>query len=148
MNKVKIDTGAKSFEIEDLDGNVLGVFRFVPSDPGILNRYRECAEFFNNLQELIGDREPEEYLPDLEAKAAEKIDLLFGAPVAENFFKIASPFTMLEDGRVYAEAVIEVVGTIIEKEISVRQKKVDARMKKYTAKYLQNKKETPEKKPE
>lgn len=44
--KITFNTGAKSYEIVDQDGNELGVFRFIPSDAGILKRYKEAAAFF------------------------------------------------------------------------------------------------------
>lgn len=39
MEKVVVQTGAKTYQITDQDGNDLGVFRFIPSDAGILKRY-------------------------------------------------------------------------------------------------------------
>lgn len=36
MEKVVVQTGAKTYQITDQDGNDLGVFRFIPSDAGIL----------------------------------------------------------------------------------------------------------------
>ena len=43
MEKVVVQTGAKTYQITDQDGNDLGVFRFIPSDAGILKRYKEAA---------------------------------------------------------------------------------------------------------
>ena len=34
MEKVVVQTGAKTYQIADQDGNDLGVFRFIPSDAG------------------------------------------------------------------------------------------------------------------
>lgn len=45
MEKVVVQTGAKTYQITDQDGNDLGVFRFIPSDAGILKRYKETAAF-------------------------------------------------------------------------------------------------------
>ena len=95
-----VQTGAKTYQIADQDGNDLGVFRFIPSDAGILKRYKEAATFFTGINDKIKDKDFEEILPDLEKEAGEKIDLLFGAPVSESFFKITSPehITALETG--------------------------------------------------
>lgn len=71
----------------------------------------------------------------LEKEAGEKIDLLFGAPVSESFFKITSPFTVLESGETFAEQIITVIGGIIEKELDAREKAQQKRIKKYTDKY-------------
>ncbi|WP_342979451.1 MULTISPECIES: hypothetical protein [unclassified Ruminococcus] len=135
MEKVVFQTGAKSYQIVDPEGNELGVFRFTPTDAGILNRYKEVAAYFSKLGERIKGENLEAILPDLEKEAGEKIDLLFGAPVSENFFKITSPFTVLEDGEIFAEQIITVIGGIIEKELDAREKAQQKRIKKYTDKY-------------
>ena len=99
--KITFNTGAKNYEIVDQDGNELGVFRFIPTDVGILNRYKETAAFFASVGDKIKGEDLEEILPELEKEAGEKIDFLFGAPVSENFFKITHPFTILEDGQTF-----------------------------------------------
>ena len=48
--KITFNTGAKNYEIVDQDGNELGVFRFIPTDVGILNRYKETAAFFRKCR--------------------------------------------------------------------------------------------------
>lgn len=134
MEKVVVQTGAKTYQITDQDGNDLGVFRFIPSDAGILKRYKEAAAFFTGINDKIKDKDFEEILPDLEKEAGEKIDLLFGAPVSESFFKITSPFTVLESGETFAEQIITVIGGIIEKELEAREKAQQERVRKYIAK--------------
>lgn len=114
MEKVVVQTGAKTYQIADQDGNDLGVFRFIPSDAGILKRYKEAEAFFAGINDRIKGKDFEEILPELEKEAGEKIDLLFGAPVSEKFFKITSPFTVLESGETFAEQIITVIGGIIE----------------------------------
>ena len=83
MEKVVVQTGAKTYQIADQDGNDLGVFRFIPSDAGILKRYKEAAAFFAGINDRIKGKDFEEILPELEKEAGEKIDLLFGVPVSE-----------------------------------------------------------------
>lgn len=99
------------------------------------NGGKEAAAFFTEIDDKIKDKDFEEILPDLEKEAGEKIDLLFGAPVSENFFKITSPFTVLESGETFAEQIITVIGGIIEKELEAREKAQQERVRKYTAKY-------------
>lgn len=133
--KITFNTGAKSYEIVDQDGNELGVFRFIPSDAGILKRYKEAAAFFSGINDRIKNKDFEEILPELEKEAGEKIDLLFGASVSESFFKITSPFTIIDSGETFAEQIITVIGGIIEKELSEREKKQQTRIDEYVAKY-------------
>ena len=133
--KITFNTGAKSYEIVDQDGNELGVFLFIPSDAGILKRYKEAAAFFSGINDRIKNKDFEKILPELEKEAGEKIDLLFGASVSESFFKITSPFTIIDSGETFAEQIITVIGGIIEKELSEREKKQQTRIDEYVAKY-------------
>lgn len=57
MEKVVVQTGAKTYQITDQDGNDLGVFRFIPSDAGILKRYKEAAAFFTGINDKIKDKD-------------------------------------------------------------------------------------------
>lgn len=98
-------------------------------------RFLHENEFQFKPKFKIKDKDFEEILPDLEKEAGEKIDLLFGAPVSESFFKITSPFTVLESGETFAEQIITVIGGIIEKELDAREKAQQKRIKKYTDKY-------------
>ena len=51
--KIVVQTGAKTYQITDQDGNDLGVFRFIPSDAGILKRYKEAAAFFTGINDKL-----------------------------------------------------------------------------------------------
>lgn len=73
MEKVIVQTGAKTYQIADQDGNDLGVFRFIPSDAGILKRYKEAAAFFAGINDKIKDKDFEEILPDLERKPGRRL---------------------------------------------------------------------------
>lgn len=55
---------------------------------------------------------------------------MFGAPVSESFFKITSPFTILDSGEMFAEQIITVIGGIIEKELDAREKAAAEKDKK------------------
>ena len=83
------------------------MFRFIPSDAGILKRYKEAATFFTGINDKIKDKD----------------------------FEITSPFTILDSGEMFAEQIITVIGGIIEKELDAREKAQQKRIKKYTDKY-------------
>ena len=75
--KITFNTGAKSYEIVDQDGNELGVFRFVPTDVGILNRYKETAAFFASVGDKIKGGPWKRFFLELEKEDWGKgIDLL------------------------------------------------------------------------
>mgnify|MGYP000057830723 CR=1 FL=1 len=73
MEKIIVQTGAKTYQITDQDGNDLGVFRFIPSDAGILKRYKEAAAFFTGINDKIKDKDFEEILPNLEKKLVKRL---------------------------------------------------------------------------
>ena len=85
MEKVVVQTGAKTYQITDQDGNDLGVFRFIPSDAGILKRYKEAAAFFTGINERIKDKDFD-VIVGLEARG-----FMFGTPIAFDMKKAFVP---------------------------------------------------------
>ena len=73
MEKIIVQTGAKTYQIADQDGNDLGVFRFIPSDAGILKRYKEAAAFFTGINERIKNKDFEEILPIWKRKPGRRL---------------------------------------------------------------------------
>ena len=63
------------------------------------------------------------------------IDYLFNAPVAEKFFSITSPFTMLNSGQFFVENVMNAIRGVIEQKRDVKLKAVQNHVQKYTQKY-------------
>ena len=47
---LKVNTGAVNVELHDEDGEKLGVFKFNPTDTGILTRYESVVDFFNSFE--------------------------------------------------------------------------------------------------
>lgn len=134
--RITVATGAKTYEIADTEGNVLGYFRFVPTDMGILDRYKEVENYFDNIAKSIDDQEDmDSAFPELVAGVKEKIDYLFHAPVSDSFFAITNPFTLLDDGQMFAEHIINVVGEVIEREMKTRSELQKKKIEKYTSKY-------------
>ncbi|MFQ7788768.1 MAG: hypothetical protein ACLRIP_12475 [Blautia massiliensis (ex Durand et al. 2017)] len=58
----------------------------------------------------------------LEKEAGRKDRSVVWSSCVREFFKITSPFTVLESGEIFAEQIITVIGGIIEKELEAREK--------------------------
>ena len=61
--QITLDLGVKTYEIKDPDGNVTGVVRFNPSDPGFAGRWQQAMgkieERKQKLEELRAAGTPE-----------------------------------------------------------------------------------------
>lgn len=134
MERILINDGSKSYEIVNQDNEVLGVFRFNPSDSNIIEKYNGVVESLEAAFQKV-DTGDEEFVMEASREIKEKFDDLFGQNTSKTFFSITGPLTPLSNGQLFAENVVEAIGFIIEKEMNVRVKKVQERMKKYTEKY-------------
>lgn len=138
-NKIRIDDGSKVYDIENMRGEVIGQFTFVPSDMGIIERYEHTIGVFENLQGKLNGNESDVDLlqvkREAETEIKEAIDYLFNADVSGSFFESKSPFTPLESGEFCVENVINAVRAVIELETGKRLGKAKTRASKYTQKY-------------
>jgi len=135
MGKIVVDRGLEEYTIEDKNGNVLGTFEMNPSDLELIKRYEEVAEKMAHISEGINQDDLIGSLIEMEKKINDLIDYLFNAKVAEKFFSITSPFTMLASGEFFIENVINAIGGLIESETGKKYEKIQAKISKYTEKY-------------
>lgn len=131
-NDIIIDDGSKVYNIKNKRGKMLGRFEFRPSDTGIVNRYEEVVEFFNNFE--LPEKSTEA-MKAAEKVIVEKISYLIGADSQEAFFNCLAPFSPLASGKLFVEEVLDSIAKVIEKELSINAKRVQRRMNKYVAKY-------------
>ena len=137
-NVINVPTGLKKYDIADLDGNVLGSFYFNPADVDIVSRYDKAMESFEKKIEEVQSVNIEslsEKYEKMKSIAYEMIDDIFNSNVAEKFFSIMSPFSLMEDGRRFLEVVVQAIGKVIENENGQRVKKAEIKISKVTAKY-------------
>ena len=132
-NIIKISTGAKKYELQDADGEVIGEFKFNPSDVGIMERYDKVVDWFNAI-ELPEDFGVAEAI-ELSSGVKEQLDFLFGYPVSEGLFAKCNPLSPTESGDLYFEAVVDALLTVINKEMDQRIEKKVKRIQKATSKY-------------
>ena len=138
-NKIVIDDGFKTYDIENQDGKLLGQFSFNPSDTNIIHRHAEVVKALEELEVEIPEGESEtdteEALAKIEKIIHEKLNYLLNADVAENFFSIMGALTPLANGQYFIESVIDAIGQAIQAETGTRMQKVNGKIKKHTAKY-------------
>jgi hypothetical protein len=136
MERIKIDDGSKTYEIVNLDDQVIGTFTFNPSDMSIIERYdavvKSLEEYFNSIREAGFTQQA---LIDAQNAIKEKLKELIGGDAIDSFFAICAPFTPMQNGSLYLEVVVNALGEIIEKETKKRMKKVETRMDKYLKDY-------------
>ena len=135
-NKIVIDDGYKTYDIENQDGKLLGQFSFNPSDTNIVHRHAEVVEALGKIEfpENV-DEKLEETLEKVEKTIYEKINYLLDADVAGNFFSIMGPLSPLANGQFFIESVLDAIGQAIQKETGERVNKIKGKIKKHTSKY-------------
>lgn len=136
-NKIVIDDGLKTFDIENKEGKLLGQFSFNPSDTSIVHRHAEVVKDLENLDLNIDEKADalEEKLKKVEDVIREKINYLLNADVADSFFAIMGPLTPLASGQYFIETVLDAIGQAIQMETGARVQKVASKISKHTAKY-------------
>ena len=140
-NIIKIDDGSEVFDIVNQRGELLGQFTFIPSDFDLVKRYDETLKAFEQMQEELNNADSSDSsavldtVKDLDRRMGEQIDYLFNAQVADKFFSITSPFTILNNGQFFVENVINAIRGVIEAKRDVKLKAVQSHVQKYTQKY-------------
>ena len=131
-NVVKINSGLLTFRFLDEEDNVLVSFKINPSDISLLARCEETIDFFNE-HKLESAKTVKEML---EANNALKkqINNLLG--VEDTIFKKPlTATTVMPDGKIFAEAVLDVVLEHIKPELEKRAVVKKERLDKYVSKY-------------
>lgn len=134
--KLVVDTGAVRINVEDTDGNQLGMFQFNPSDSNIMDRYEAVVDFFNSVafQEDANREQELAHVRKLCQEIREQFDYLLGYNVSEGLFNHCGPLTIVSNGDFYFEHVMDGIAGLIEQISSQRvQKKLD-RARKAAAK--------------
>lgn len=127
-----VDTGSKLYNIDD-KGEIIGQFRFNPSDLDIARRYDQVIEKLNTIS--VSEKPSEEEVFAITDEIKVQFDYLLNYSVSEQIFAKANPFTPLTNGDFYFENVIEGIRNIIEQETNQRLEKRLKKIKKATAKY-------------
>ena len=110
----------------------------MPSDPGMVSRWKEVQEFINGFDEK--EYNAPEKIGEADRAIKEKFNYAFGTDVSSVLFQNVSSLALCEDGRMVLENVLEAVQPIIEEAMKVAQKNSEARVRARTAEYEGSKK--------
>lgn len=142
---IVVDDGSIIVPIKNTLGELVGQFRFRPTDFNIIKRYNKVADEFGNVvQPLIdanidqngegADKESEKLIDEAQSRLFDLVDYLFDGNAAEAFFGKMNAFSPV-DGKFYCENVLEAVGQFISAKFDEETKKVSSRIEKYTHGY-------------
>ena len=136
MAAIVVDDGSRRVPILNADGEEIGVFRFHPTDIGIIERYNRMVESFDGitkpLEQFAGEDEEKqaEALREAEKRLYEAVNELFGGDAAGAFFGGMHPFSPV-GGAFYCEAVLKAVGEYISGQFDAETAKFESRAAKY-----------------
>lgn len=143
--EIVVDDGSITVPVKNTDGELIGQFRFRPTDFNIVARYNKVAnEFADVVKPLIdanidpnGEGEDEEsirILKEAESKLFELVDYMFDGNMAEAFFGKMNAFSPV-GGKFYCENALSAVGQFISRKFDAEIKQISARVDKYTHGY-------------
>ncbi len=133
---IVVDDGCRRVPIQNAQGEEIGVFRFHPTDIGIIERYNRMVEQFDEitkpLERFAGEDEARqaEALREAEKRLYEAVNELFGGDAAGAFFGGMHPFSPV-GGAFYCEAVLKAVGEYISAQFDAETAKFSNRAAKY-----------------
>ena len=133
---IVVDDGSRRVPIQNAEGEEIGVFRFHPTDIGIIDRYNRMVARFDEitrpLEQFAGEDEDRqaEALREAEKRLYEAVNELFGGDAAGAFFGGMHPFSPV-GGVFYCEAVLKAVGEYISEQFDAETAKFSGRAAKY-----------------
>lgn len=138
MSKIKLATGIKTYEIENENGEILGVIKFNPSD---VNLYKRVEQFEKDAQEIEAElnkcveNNDEDTLKtamvEADAKFKQSIDDMLGNGTSEVVFGKQNVFNTL-DGVTFLERFLVAIIPIIKADIEASSKAKEQKISKYT----------------
>ena len=145
VEELVVDDGSIAVPIKNTIGELVGEFRFRPTDFNIVKRYNEVADKFGDIIKPLAeanitangegaDVESIKILDEVEANLFDLVDYLFDGNMADAFFGKMHAFSPV-DGKFYCENVLNAVGGFISREFDSEVKKMSARVEKYTHGY-------------
>lgn len=144
---ITVDDGSIAVPVRNKHGDEIGVFRFQPTDIGIIERYNQTVSDLEHITEPLesvniqSDGTVDEHdngqltaLKEAETRLYKACDYLFGGNMSEAFFGKMHPFSPV-GGRFYCEIALEAVGQFISRQFDRETKKIESRVNRYTHGY-------------
>ena len=142
---IVVDDGYKIIKVQNSNGELIGQFRFNPTDVNIVNRYNkieaQIGDVIKPLKDasitkdgIAGDESSIDLLNDAEAKMIELMDYMLDCDSRAAFFNKTHLFTPT-DGRFYCENVFDAIGNFITRKFENEIKKMNSRVEQHTHGY-------------
>lgn len=141
MAKLQINTGAKSYDIEDKNGKMIGTIVIYPSDYNLGKRTEIAQENIVRLvteaekvanDESKTEKEIMDYIYELDSNIKAEIDNMFNSNVSETVFKGLNCLN-LNDGKYFIERFMEMIVPVVTEEMESAAKASSNRINKYTS---------------
>ena len=137
-----IDDGTERVPIKNKFGEEIGVFYFQPTDVGIIKRFNEVSDRFQEVVEPLenvninadgtGNSDDDVIaISEAEKRLYDLCNYLFGGNLSEAFFGKMNPFSPV-GGNFYCENALNAVSQYISNRMDSEAKKINARVEKYT----------------
>lgn len=135
INDVTYNSGFQVFNFRDEEGELLTSFKINPSDIGLMARCEEVFVFFEKEKEYLENASTPQQMLEVNNAIQQKIDYLLGTENNTVFVKPLTATTIMPDGRLFAELLMETVLNAVEPEIKKRAESQKKLLDKYTSKY-------------
>ena len=129
------NSGLIKYTFTDSDGEMVASFRLNPTDVRLVRRCEEASKKISDIKKAL----PKEPGIDEVIAVDEEIEKVFsyvlGYNAGESLFGLISATTVLADGDIFANKVLDRIADTVGAEISKRKQKMMNKAKKYTGKY-------------
>ena len=139
MSKLTLNTGVKTYDIEDENGKMLGTISIYPNDFNIGKRAMEVqkkiVEYITSAEQIAveNDESAIEQITEIDNKIKEQLDYLFNSDVSKTVFSGLHCLNVTEDGRYFIERFLEMIMPVINSELDKSLKASQKRVNKYTS---------------
>lgn len=135
INDVSYNSGFQTFNFRDEDGELITSFKINPSDIGLMARCEEVQLFFEKEKAFLESASTPQQMLEVNNAIQQKIDYLLSTEDNTVFKKPLTATTIMPDGRIFAELLMDTVLDAVGPEIKKRAETQKKRLDKYTSKY-------------
>lgn len=143
-NKIILNTGLQTFEIEFADRGVTTEISFNPSDPDLALRFSMFKDRVDEQMkgmkdiELNADGTPKdlsfvENIKEINRIIYSELDAAFGYPISETVFQFCNPMATT-NGKYFVVQFMEAITPVIRENVMNEKKKLDKHLNKYVNK--------------
>ena len=142
MSKLTLNTGVKTYCIEDETGKPLGIISIYPNDFNIGTRAKEAQkkiiECIESAELIAGENEAEaiEQITNLDNKIKEQLNYLFNSDVSGTVFNGLHCLNVTQDGKYFIENFLDMIIPVINSELDNALKASKTRVDKYVSQVI------------